>query len=80
VLEFAALGIPSLVSHEHQSTYPEIFQQGLAVSVDWTKLSEVEQIIREKFKEFKENSQNIPDEILSTVSIKSHVDTLIRES
>ena len=45
VIEFAALGIPSLVSKEVVTTYPELFDSGLVLSVDWNDLLEVERKI-----------------------------------
>jgi hypothetical protein len=42
VIEFAALGIPSLVSKEVVTTYPELFDSGLVSSVDWDDHLEVE--------------------------------------
>jgi hypothetical protein len=45
VIEFAALGIPSLVSKEVVTTYPELFDSGLVSSVDWDDHLEVEKRI-----------------------------------
>ena len=45
VIEFAALGIPSLVSKELVTTYPELFDSGLVFSVDWNDHLEVERMI-----------------------------------
>ena len=45
VIEFAALGIPSLVSKEVVTTYPELFDSGLVSSVDWDDYLEVERKI-----------------------------------
>jgi hypothetical protein len=41
VIEFAALGIPSLVSKEVLTSYPELFDSGLVSSVDWDDYLEV---------------------------------------
>ncbi len=46
VIEFAALGVPSLVSKEIVTSYPELFDCGLVSSVDWNNHAEVEQKIK----------------------------------
>ncbi len=42
VIEFACLGVPSLVSREVVTTYPELYDAGLVLSVDWKNLFDIQ--------------------------------------
>lgn len=42
VIEFTSLGIPSLVSREDVTTYPELFASGLVCAVNWSDQAQVQ--------------------------------------
>jgi hypothetical protein len=42
VIEFACIGIPSLVSREGFTTYPELYDAGLVLAVDWNNQFDVQ--------------------------------------
>jgi hypothetical protein len=46
VLEFASIGVPSLISKHGSSTWPELVTIGLLKEVDWSNLLEVSEAIR----------------------------------
>lgn len=77
VIEFAALGIPSLVSKEEVTTYPELFDSGLVFSVDWDNHLEVERKIQVLSSISREIRHEKAVWVREYCSIKTHINTLL---
>lgn len=76
VMEFALLGIPSLISPEVTSTYPEIFDSILVESVDWQDEKLVDKKIL-SLANLTENQRRVAAyEIQAICSIRDHLDTI----
>ena len=76
VMEFAVLGIPSLISHEVTSTYPEILDSILVESVDWQDDKLVDKKIL-SLANLSENERRVAaHEIQAFCSIRHHLDTI----
>jgi glycosyltransferase involved in cell wall biosynthesis len=76
VMEFAVLGIPSLISPEVTSTYPEILESILVESVDWHDDKLVDKKIL-LLANLTENERRVAaDEIQAICSIRHHLDTI----
>ncbi len=76
VMEFALLGIPSLVSSEVISTYPEILDSILVESVDWLDDDLVDQRIRH-LANLTATDRGIAAQRMRTIcSIQKHIDTI----
>ena len=76
VMEFALLGIPSLVSSEVISTYPDILDSILVESVDWLDDDLVDQKIR-YLANLTATDRGIAAQRMRTIcSIQKHIDTI----
>ena len=79
VLEFLALGIPSLISQESFLTFPELQNSPLIQVVDWDSLSDIKVAfekakaldVQERMKEAKH--------LFSAISIEKHMNTIVEE-
>lgn len=79
VLEFLALGVPSLISQESFLTFPELQDSPLIYVVDWESLSDVK-IAFEKAKSLEAQDRMKEAKQLSTaVSIERHMNRIVEE-
>ncbi len=79
VLEFLALGVPSLISQESFLTFPELQDSLLIYIVDWESLSDVK-ISFEKAKSLETKDRMKEAERLSAaVSIERHMNRIVEE-
>ena len=76
VLEFATIGIPSLVTEKGVSTWPELVESGLLFETNWNDKDSILNNLDRAFKVrlFKEEI----DRIRSIISIKNHLINLIQ--
>ena len=76
VLEFATMGIPSLVKEKGVSTWPELVESGLLFETNWNDKDSILNNLDRAFKVrlFKEEI----DRIRSIISIKNHLINLIQ--
>jgi hypothetical protein len=76
VMEFAILGIPSLISREEITTYPQILESPLVEMVDWMNIDEVKNLIAALANLGIEERQEAAKEVQDSCSIESHINTL----
>lgn len=76
VMEFAVLGIPSLISPEVTSTYPEILNSILVESVDWQESELVDEKIISLANLTQSERKNAAVKMQAICSIQHHVATL----
>ena len=79
VLEFLALGIPSLISQESFLTFPELQNSPLIYVVDWESLSDVK-IAFEKAKTLDvQERMKEAKHLFGAISIEKHMNTIVEE-
>ena len=79
VLEFLALGVPSLISQESFLTFPELQDSPLIYVVDWESLSDVK-IAFEKAKALDvQERMKEAKHLFSAISIEKHMNTIVEE-
>lgn len=79
VLEFLALGIPSLISQESFLTFPELKNSPLIQVVDWDSLSDVK-VAFEKAKSLNvQERMKEAKHLFSAISIEKHMNTIVEE-
>jgi glycosyltransferase involved in cell wall biosynthesis len=76
VMEFALMGIPSLVSHEVTSTYPELLESTLVEVVDWHDKELVDRKVQSLACLTQSEREVAARMIQEVCSIENHVDTL----
>lgn len=76
VMEFAVLGIPSLISHEIVTTYPEILDSILVRCVDWHDEKLVDYLISALANLTETERKVAAREIQKVCSIQNHLETL----
>jgi glycosyltransferase involved in cell wall biosynthesis len=76
VMEFAVLGIPSLISHEIVTTYPEILDSILVRSVDWRDEKLVDYLIFTLANLTETERKVAARKIQKVCSIQNHLETL----
>ena len=76
VMEFAVLGIPSLVSPEVISTYPELLDSILVDCVEWNNVQSVDNKIQSLANLTKSERELEARKIQAVCSIQNHLVTL----
>ena len=77
VLEFAAMGIPSLVTEKGVSTWPELVESGLLFETKWNDKDSILNNVERAFKV--RLSKKEIDRVRSLINIKNHLVNLIQK-
>ena len=77
VLEFACIGIPSLVSREGLTTYPELYDAGLVLAVDWNSQVDIQLSLDHLLSLSPQERQKRASMVRKFCSIEEHVSILV---
>lgn len=77
VLEFIALGVPSIISNEGYESWPEIKGNPIVQVCNWDNEMEIKNIVKSIFNMSKEDKINSTAKLREIISIDSHVKNLI---
>jgi hypothetical protein len=79
VLEFIAVGVPSMISHDSFNSWPELRNSMLVRVVDWKNMQEVHSVWTELNTLNALNVQAEVQRLIPIISISGHVDQIIRD-
>jgi hypothetical protein len=77
VLEFIALGVPSIISNEGYESWPEIKGNPIVQVCNWDNEMEIKNIVKSILNMSKEDKINSTAKLREIISIDSHVKNLI---
>lgn len=79
VLEFLALGIPSIISEDDFLTYPELKYSELIEISDWKNLDELLSLIKSMLHYSLDKRKKMAESLYSIISIEDHMNAIFRE-
>lgn len=79
VLEFLALGIPSIISTDSFQTFPELKNSGLILTNDWVDLNDLKFAIEKSIAVPIKVRRQMAKEFYNVISIESHMKTILNE-